>query len=81
MQIQEYICEQVYLTRKKDYDDAFRSITFRNAAEMQSVLGTAEENGFVKQVRTATAAYRQLAQVARGNSATPGNLPASLSRG
>jgi hypothetical protein len=31
---------------------------------MQSVLGTAEENGFVNQVRMATAAYRQLAQVA-----------------
>jgi hypothetical protein len=70
VQIQGYICDQVYLTRKKDYDDAFRRITFRNAAEMQSVLGTAEENGFVNQVRTATAAYRQLAQVALRNSAS-----------
>ncbi len=65
VRIQQHICEQVYLTREKDYDDSFRSITFRNAAEMRAVLGTADENSFVKQVRTATEEYRLLAQAAR----------------
>ncbi len=32
VRIQEYIRDQVYLSRKKDYDDPFRQTTFRNAA-------------------------------------------------
>jgi hypothetical protein len=61
VRIQEYVCEQVYLTRRKDYQDPFRGITFRNRAEMQAVLGTAEDNGFVRQIRAETDAFRQLA--------------------
>lgn len=74
---QRYICDQVYLTRRKDYDDAFRRITFRNAAEMQAVLGTAEENSFVDQVRRATEAFQQLAQAALQSSSAPGKPPNS----
>ena len=57
--IQEYVRDQVYATRKKDYDDPFRRITFRNAEEMKAVLGTAEDNSFVKQVRQETEAFKQ----------------------
>jgi hypothetical protein len=59
VQIQQYICDQVYATRKKDYDDPFRQITFRNPGEMKAVLGTAEDNSFVKQVRQETEAFKQ----------------------
>jgi len=59
VRIQEYVRDQVYATRKKDYDNPFRKITFRNAEEMKAVLGTAEENGFVKQVRQETEAFKQ----------------------
>lgn len=58
VRIQDHICKQVYLTRKKDFDDPFRRITFRNDAEMQAVLGTAEENGFVREVAQQTEAFR-----------------------
>ncbi len=68
VRIQEYVRDQVYISRKKDYDNPFRQITFRNAEEMKAVLGTAEDNGFVKQVRQETEAFkRQVASVkARG---------------
>jgi len=63
--IQEYIRDQVYLTRKKDYEDPFRQTTFRNAEEMRAVVGTAEDNSFVKQVRQETEAFRALAESAK----------------
>jgi hypothetical protein len=59
--IQEHVAEQVYLSRKKDFDSPFRRITFRNAAEVEAVLGSAEGNSFVKTVREETAAFRSLA--------------------
>lgn len=65
MRIQEYICEQVYLTRKKDHDNPFRQITFRNSQEMHAVVGTPEENAFVRQVRAETESLRQLIHRAR----------------
>ena len=58
--IQQYVCDQVYCTRKKDADDPFRRITFRNAGEMLAVLGSTEENGFVRQVRQETEAFTRL---------------------
>ena len=62
---QEYIRDQVYLSRKKDYDDPFRQTTFRNAEEMKAVVGTAEDNSFVKQVRKDTEAFAGLAESIR----------------
>ncbi len=68
VRIQEFVRDQVYISRKKDYDNPFRQSTFRNAEEMKAVLGTAEDNSFVKQVRQETEAFkRQVASVkARG---------------
>lgn len=60
VRIQEYVRDQVYATRKKDYDDPFRKITFRNADEMKAVLGTAEGNSFVKQVQRETEAFKEM---------------------
>lgn len=54
LRIQEYVRDQVFLSRKKDYDDPFRRITFDNEAEMRAVLGRPESNGFVKHVRQET---------------------------
>ena len=49
--IQRRISEQVYLSRKKDHDNPFRTLTCRNAEEALAVYGTPEENSFVSQVR------------------------------
>ena len=59
MQIQELIRDQVFATRKKDYDNHFRQITFRNHGEMDAVMGRVEDNSFVKQVRQDTEAFRE----------------------
>ncbi len=63
--IQEFVRDQVYLSRKKDFDDPFRQTTFRNAAEMKAVVGTAEDNSFVAQVRQETDAFGALAKAAQ----------------
>lgn len=62
MQIQDGICEQVFQTRKKDFDNAFRQMTFRNEAEMTAVLGDVDQDPFVKQVAEQTEALRQFLQ-------------------
>lgn len=41
-------------SRAKDYTDFFRSITFRNKEEKDAVLGTLEDNSFLKQLRAST---------------------------
>jgi hypothetical protein len=65
VRIQQYICDQVYLTRAKDYENPFRRITFRNAEEMRAVLGTPEENSFVKLLRKEALAFKKLVKAIR----------------
>jgi hypothetical protein len=62
-EIQEYISDQVYISRKKDYDNPFRQATFRNKEEMIASIGTIDENSFIKQVRGDTVAFNKQVQV------------------
>jgi hypothetical protein len=55
--IQQYICDQVYLTRKKDYDNIYRKQTYRNNEEMIAAIGPLEDNSFIKQVRNETSEF------------------------
>ena len=57
IEVQKYISDQVYLTRKKDYDNPFRKITYDSDAELKAALGTIDENEFIIQVRKETEAY------------------------
>jgi hypothetical protein len=59
IEIQEYIRDQVYVTRKKDYENPFRQATYRNMAEMTAAIGTIEDNSFVKQVRAETEEFKK----------------------
>lgn len=49
--IQRRISEQVYLSRKKDHDNPFRTATCRNEQEALVIFGEPEDNKFVCQVR------------------------------
>ncbi len=49
-----YVCDQVYQTRKKDYENSIRNSTFRNLAERDAVNGKLEDNSFVKQIKKET---------------------------
>jgi hypothetical protein len=57
--IQEYIRDQVYASRRKDFDNPFRLKTYRSEAEMKAAIGTIEDNDFVQQVREETAGFTQ----------------------
>ena len=55
--IQQYICDQVYLTRKKDYDNPFRNATFDNEKEKEAVVGSIDETSFIKQIKRKTETF------------------------
>jgi hypothetical protein len=63
--IADFICEQVFLSRKKDYDNAFRRATFANAAEMEAVVGAIDDNSFVRQTRADTQKFHARIQAAK----------------
>ena len=54
VKIQKFVSDQVYSSRKKDFDNPFRMTTFRNTAEMKAAFGNVEENSFIVQVRRET---------------------------
>jgi hypothetical protein len=56
------IDEQVYLTKLKDFTDPFRSITYRNRAEQEAVLGKIEDNPFIQTCREETRRFIALAE-------------------
>jgi hypothetical protein len=60
VEVQKYICEQVYISRKKDFDNPFKQATYRNKAEMKAAIGTVEGNSFVKQVKEETKDFKEL---------------------
>lgn len=59
IKIQEYIRDQVYISRKKDFDNPFRQATYRNLEEMTAAIGTIEENDFVVQVNEETEEFKE----------------------
>jgi len=55
------ISGQIYQSRAKDYHDTFRKATFRNAAEMEQVLGKPEANAFARLAAEEGRRYEELA--------------------
>ncbi len=46
--LSDFVAEQVYQSRAKDWSNSFRKATFRSDEEMFAVLGRPEENSFVR---------------------------------
>ncbi|MBN2761759.1 MAG: DUF4954 family protein, partial [Bacteroidales bacterium] len=65
VEVQQYICDKVYISRKKDYDNPFRQATFRNMDEMKAAIGTIDENSFIIQVRQETEDLKKLVKTLR----------------
>lgn len=61
-EIQGIICDRVYTSRQKDFDNPFRQATYRNQAEMTAALGTLDNDDFVKQVRLETDQFNRQIQ-------------------
>ena len=62
VQIGGWMKEQVYLSRAKDFNDPFRSITYRNNAEMDQVVGKAEDNPFARIAEENNRRFTELAK-------------------
>ncbi|MDR2767389.1 MAG: DUF4954 family protein, partial [Treponema sp.] len=54
------ISGQVLASRAKDFHDPFRSITYRNEAEMRAVAGTGADNAFVRLAREKAGAFAEM---------------------
>ena len=52
------IAERTRVSRAKDYTDSFRQITFASRAEMDAVVGTIDDDDFIRQTRAETEAFR-----------------------
>lgn len=61
----QYVCDQVYESRKKDYDNVIRNSTFRNMEERDAVNGRLDDNSFVKQIKNDTERALNFIAVAR----------------
>ncbi|MFQ3620392.1 MAG: DUF4954 family protein [Spirochaetales bacterium] len=53
-QLQQYVEEGVRSSRKKDYENPFRRLTYRTRAEQEAVLGNLESNSLIKLVEEET---------------------------
>ena len=58
--IQDYISDQVFTSRKKDYDNPFRQSTFRDEEEMIAAIGDIKDNDFIIQVQEDTKKFKAL---------------------
>jgi len=63
--ILQYVRDQVYESRKKDYENVIRNSTFRNLEERDAVNGKLEDNSFVKQIKKETDQALQFIKDAR----------------
>lgn len=59
IKIQDYICQQVYQSRAKDFENPFTHALFRNPDEMTACLGSIDDNAFIQQVRAETDAFKK----------------------
>ncbi len=57
VKLRRHVEEQVYVSKAKDYTNAFRGITYRNEAERDAVLGKVEDNSFIRTARRETAEF------------------------
>jgi alpha-amylase/alpha-mannosidase (GH57 family) len=48
VQISDWVRKQVSISREKDFHDPFRSLTYRNKAEMEQVAGKVKDNPFIR---------------------------------
>jgi hypothetical protein len=58
-EVQEFICENVFKSRQKDYENPFRQATFRNREEMIAAIGRVDDNSFITQIREETQSFKK----------------------
>ncbi len=56
--LKEKIAAAIYASRAKDYSNPFRKMVYENEVEMETVIGSLEENSFIKQQQEEAEAFR-----------------------
>ncbi|ULQ56688.1 DUF4954 family protein [Flavihumibacter rivuli] len=57
--IRQQLSDNIVLSRKKDYQNAFRKMVYDNDQEMETVIGKLEDNGFIQEDQKATQQYKR----------------------
>lgn len=57
--VSNYMHENSRSSRQKDFEDYFRSITYRTKEEQEAVIGTLEDTGFLQELEVETAQFNQ----------------------
>ena len=57
--VSNYMYENSCNTRQKDFEDYFRSITYRTKEEQEAVIGTLEDTGFLKELEVETKRFNK----------------------
>ncbi len=60
--LRQFVSDQVYASRKKDFDNPFFKSTFRNPEEMKAVVGTPEDNTFIIREKEETILFKKGAE-------------------
>jgi hypothetical protein len=66
VKIQQFVNDQVYSSRKKDFDNPFKMSTFRNEDEFFAAFGSIDDNSFIKQVKQETEEFIRLGKEVKG---------------
>ena len=64
METQRFLAEQTLVSRRKDFDNPFRQITFDTPKETAAVLGDPAADPFVRQTIQEAESFAALAQEA-----------------
>lgn len=57
--IREWMVDQIRESRSKDYNNPFRKMVYESDEEMNKILGSLEENSFIKQEVQSLSSYRK----------------------
>ena len=55
----EWLVNQIYAARAKDYKNPFRKMVYENEEEMNKILGSIRDNGFIKHETESLSAYKK----------------------
>lgn len=58
----EWMTDRIYASRSKDYQNEFRTMMYDNDAEMEAVIGTLDDNVFIKQQQEELVLFRAAAE-------------------
>lgn len=69
--VNESITERIIQSRKKDYENLFRNMIYNSEEEMNNVVGSFDDNSFIKQKQKELEKFKSLVQQLKSNFTLP----------